>query len=95
MLPCGFFLHGSIDQENGQPDPCVDRLVESYDGFNTYLAITDEFLHYVWVFLVKPKEPPIDIMNDFPARFGNERGGLMHANQGENWQGLPHFGKKY
>ena len=55
--------------------------MESYDRFNAYLAITDEFPYYIWVFLIKSKEPPIDITNVFPAQFGNDSGGLIRIDQ--------------
>ena len=75
------FMRASTE-EYGWPGPSVDQVVESYEGFNAYLAITDEILHHIWVFLVKSKELPIYIMHAFLSWFSNESSGLMHTNEG-------------
>ena len=59
-----------------------DRVVNSYDGFSLYLLIVDEATHFIWVFLMKSKAPPLDILDSFFARFGHEHGGSVRTDQG-------------
>ena len=59
-----------------------DRVVQSFDGYNSHLIIVDEVSRYVWVFLTKSKEPPIDIVRTFLAVHGNPDGGLIRTDQG-------------
>ena len=75
------FMRASTE-DYAQPDPTHARVVESYDGFSSYLAIVDEISKYMWVFLCRSKEPPIDIMHTFLTRFGHKDGGLLCTDQG-------------
>ena len=52
----GFMRSSTSDY--ARPNKATDRLVLSYDGFNSYLLIIDEVLHYAWVFLTKSKKIP-------------------------------------
>jgi hypothetical protein len=56
--------------------------VTSWDGFSSYLLIVDEDLRYIWVFLTKSKEPPVDIIDAFMTRFGHKDGGSVRTDQG-------------
>ena len=51
------------------PNSNTDRVVPSFDGFETYLLIVDAFARHTWVFLTCSKEPPVDIASDFLAKF--------------------------
>ena len=76
----GFMRASTFDY--AQPTPEQDRIVQSYDGFNSYLIIVDEVSRFVWVFLCRNKEPPTDIMGAFLKRFGHKDGGLLRTNLG-------------
>ena len=64
------------------PDVTQDRIVQSYDGFSSYLAIVDEVSKFVWIFLCKTKEPPTDMVSTFLTRFGHKEGGQLRTDQG-------------
>jgi hypothetical protein len=38
-------------------DKSKDRVVQSYDGYSSYLLIVDEATRFVWVFLTNSKSP--------------------------------------
>ena len=59
-----------------------DRIVQSYDGFNSYLLVVDEHSRHLWVFLSKSKEPPIEEMSDFLSIRGLPSGGVIRCDQG-------------
>ena len=42
----------------------------------------DEASWYIWVFLTKSEDPPIDIIETFLGRFGHADGGIIRTNQG-------------
>jgi hypothetical protein len=58
------------------PTKKKDRVVESLDGYSSYLLIVDEVLKYSWIFLTKTKDPPVDLTWLFMCKFGNEDGRL-------------------
>ena len=60
----------------------TDRVVESFDGYTSYLLIVDEVSKYAWIFLTKTKEPPVELTKLFLREFGNENGGLIRCDQG-------------
>ncbi len=43
----------------------TDCVVQSYDGYSSYLIIVDAATRFIWVFLTTSKEPPLDIVNTF------------------------------
>lgn len=65
-----------------QPSPEHDRIVESFDGFTSYLLIVDEASRYVWILLCTSKEPPIEEMSAFLSEFGLKSGGLLRCDRG-------------
>ena len=65
-----------------RPNKKSDRVVTSYDGFSSYLLIVDEATRFIWVFLMKSKAPPLDILDAFFACFGHEHGGSVRTDQG-------------
>jgi hypothetical protein len=75
------FMQASSSDYNGHRK-LNDRVVSSWDGFSSYLLVVDEASRYVWVFLTKSKEPPLDIVKKFLDRFGHKDGGLVQMNQG-------------
>ena len=79
-LDFGFMWASTFDY--ARPTATDDRIIASYDGFSSYLAIVDEVSRYIWVFLCKSKEPPIDIMSAFLTRFKHPDGGFLHTDQG-------------
>ena len=60
----------------------TDRIVTSFDRLQSYLLIVDEHTQHVWVFLTKPKDPPVDTVKDFLKRFGQDDGGMVMCDQG-------------
>ena len=59
-----------------------DRVVTSFDGYNSHLVIVDEASSYVWVFLLKSKEPPTQLVVDFLKLHGHKDGGIVRTDQG-------------
>ena len=75
------FLRASTD-DYARPSDDEDRIVQSFDGFNSYLLLVDDVSSHVWVFLCKSKEPPTDTVSQFLAVFGLEGGGVLRCDQG-------------
>ncbi len=65
-----------------KPSESKDRLINSWDGYSSYLLVVDKASRYTWVFLTKSKESLLDIINIFMERFGHLQGGLVRSNQG-------------
>ncbi len=62
----GLWIHAIFTVEFGQPDEGKDRVVQSFDGFNSYLLVADEDTKYIWVFLISSsKEQLVKEMVDF------------------------------
>jgi hypothetical protein len=59
----GFMRASSSDYTT--PNKTLDRVIDSWDGYSSYLLIVDEASRYIWVFLTKFKEPPLDIIDTF------------------------------
>ncbi len=76
----GFMRASSSDYT--KPNKTLDRVVDSWDGFSSYLLIVDEASRYIWVFLTKSKEPPLEIIDTFLDRFGHRNGGSIRSDQG-------------
>ena len=75
------FLRSS-QSDFSRPDKKSDRVIESFDGFNSYLAIDDEHSRFTWTFLCEIKEPLIHILNAFLDRFGLPTGGVLRTDEG-------------
>jgi hypothetical protein len=54
------FIRAS-NEDYSKPTISKDRVVESYDGYTSYLLIVDETSKYSWIFLTKLKDPPIEL----------------------------------
>jgi hypothetical protein len=67
-----------------RPNKTINRVVLSYDGYNSYLLIVDDKSAKTWVFLTRSKEPLLDIVRIFPRTFGRDicAGGFIRCNQG-------------
>jgi hypothetical protein len=78
----GFICASSDDYQC--PNTQSDRIVDSYDGYNSYLLILDDKLSMTWVFLTKSKSPPLEIMRLFLRTFGHDKnvGGFIRCDQG-------------
>jgi len=76
----GFMRASSSDYT--KPNKKLDRVVDSWDGYLSYLLIVDEASRYIWVFLTRTKEPPLDIIDTFLDRFGHKNGGSIRSDQG-------------
>jgi hypothetical protein len=76
----GFIRASTMDYKS--PNLATDRVVESFDGFVAYLIIVDEASKFVWVFLRKSKEPPIDLVSHFLQMYGRQSGGVIRCDQG-------------
>jgi hypothetical protein len=44
------------------PDKSKDHVIQSFDGYSSYLLIVDEASCFVWIFLTASKDPPLDII---------------------------------
>jgi hypothetical protein len=53
----------------------------------SYLLVVDEASRYIWVFLTKSKEPPLDIIDTFYDCFGYRNGGSICSDQGGEFAG--------
>jgi hypothetical protein len=65
-----------------KPNPKTDRVVQSWDGYSSYLLIVDEASCFMWVVLTKSKDPPLDIIDSFLKKFGHHDGGSICSDQG-------------
>lgn len=57
----------------------TDRIVESFDGYTSYLLVVDKTTRYTWLFLTKTKKPPVEIIRIFLDKYGHEDGGLIRV----------------
>jgi hypothetical protein len=80
------FMHASADAFTQQAD--AKCIVESHDGYNSYLLIVDAKTQYTWIFLTASKAPPIDHVSSFLTMFGLSSGyRAVCVNQGgELWR---------
>lgn len=67
-----------------RPNSQADRVVESYDGFSSYLLIVDAAKKMSWVFCTKSKEPPLTLVSLFLTTYGRSfvKGGFVRCDQG-------------
>ncbi len=63
------------------PNKSKDRVVQSFDGYSSYLLIVDEASRFVWIFLTASKEPPLAIIRVFLTQHGHSDGGLVRTDQ--------------
>jgi hypothetical protein len=75
------FIRASND-DFSRPNIKKDRVVESFDGYNSYLLVVDEVSKYSWIFMTTSKEPPIELTKMFMKEFANEDGGFIRCDQG-------------
>jgi hypothetical protein len=75
----GFMCASSSDLGPGTADRSQNRVIFSYDGFSSYLLIVNEASRYIWVFLTKSKEPPLDIVSAFLRQHGHPGGGCVYV----------------
>lgn len=75
------FMRASAD-DYGRRSKEKDRVIRSFDGYTSHLVIVDEVSRYVWVFLTKSKEPPVDLIRAFLKIHGRDDGGLIRTDQG-------------
>ena len=52
--------YGFIRSEENQAGNKKGIIIKSWDGYNSYLVAIDKHTRYMWVFLSKTKDPPID-----------------------------------
>jgi hypothetical protein len=72
----------SSRSDYSRPNKRYDRVISSWDGYSSYLLIVDEASRFIWVFLTKSKDPPIDIIDKFLQKFGHADGGSIRTDQG-------------
>jgi hypothetical protein len=65
-----------------QPSKTTNRVVLSYDGFTSYLIIVDAATWFLWIFLTKSKEPPLDIVKVLMRRLALSDGRFVRTDQG-------------
>jgi hypothetical protein len=73
-------------------DKSTDRIVTSYDGHAAHLLIVDSASRRIWAFLTKSKDPPLDILRVFMAKFGSGMG-VVRTDQGGELARSASFGK--
>ena len=76
----GFLRASTMDFS--QPNDEEDRVVESFDGYNSYLAIRDEASRMLWLQLCVSKDPPIEEASRFLDIHGLKEGGVIRCDQG-------------
>jgi hypothetical protein len=59
-----------------------DRVVFSHDGFSSYLLVVDEASWYIWVFLTRTKDPPLDMISEFLQQHRHVEGKCIRTDQG-------------
>jgi transposase InsO family protein len=73
-MDCGFFSGPSNLQDvlhkGATPDTTI---ATSRDGYEGYLLIIDAASRYIWVFLLKSRHPPVDIIDKFLKQNGRKR----------------------
>ena len=77
FMDFGFMRASTSDYS--RPNPKKDRVVDSFDGFSSYLLIIDEASRYAWVFLCTSKEPPIEYASSFLRTYGLQEGGVIRC----------------
>lgn len=73
-----------------RPNKTKDRVVTSFDGFNSYLLVVNESTKYIWVYLCALKEPPIHMTDLHLDQFG-AKSGLIPTDQGGELAGSNDF----
>ena len=72
----GFFAPKTDLENNHQLGTTLKQpttIIEGQHGYKAYLLIIDQQTRYVWAFLTKDKNPPLDIMRSWFREFGNKR----------------------
>jgi hypothetical protein len=77
------FIRASSDNYQ-RPNSCSDCVVDSYNGYSSYLLIVDDKSSMTWIFLTRSKSPPLEIIRLFLRTFGCDQnvGGFIRCNQG-------------
>jgi hypothetical protein len=78
----GFIRASSVNYR--RPNITSDRVIDSYDGYSSYLLIVDDKSAMSWIFLTKTKHPPMEHVRLFLCTFGRTRslGGFIRCDQG-------------
>jgi hypothetical protein len=78
----GFICASSNDYQC--PNPRSDCVVDSYDGYSSYLLIVDDKSSMTWIFPTMSKSPPLEIIQHFLRTFGRDQnvGGFIRCDQG-------------
>jgi hypothetical protein len=77
----GFMRSSQFDYS--RPDKKDDRVVTSFDGYNSYLLVVDEYTKMTWVYLCVSKEPPLELIGLHLDQFGAETGYIRTDQGGE------------
>jgi hypothetical protein len=76
----GFIRASSVNYR--PPKITSNRVVDSYDGYSSYLLIVEDKSSMSWILLTKSKIPPVEIVRLFLRTFGCNRtlGGFIWGN---------------
>jgi hypothetical protein len=74
-------MRASSSEYDGQ-DKSRACVIQSWDGYSLYSLIVNEASQFLWVFLTKSKEPPLNIVETFLGHFGHADGGVVRTDQG-------------
>lgn len=80
LMDFGFIRASTEDYRKRSPE--TDRVVESFDGYSSYLIIVDESSRYCWTFLCKSKQPPVELVSTFLKDNGLASGGVIRTDLG-------------
>ena len=53
-------------------NPSSTTIIKSIEGNTSYLSIVDAATRYLWVFPLKSKQPPIELVDKFLSRYGSK-----------------------
>ena len=81
-MDLGFIRGPSIptDSDGKDPKPPTITTQKSHDGYTAYLLIIDAATRYIFCFLLKSKHPPIQIIDQFLAKYGRAKQALITTN---------------
>jgi hypothetical protein len=60
-----------------------ETIIKSHGGFSSYLLIIDAATRYIWTFLLKSKDPPIALIDQFLNKHGTSTKGTITTTPGD------------
>jgi hypothetical protein len=87
------FIRGPKHLQEALHDGATSKetIIISHDSFSSYLFVIDAATRYIWIFLLKSKDPPIALIDQFPNKHGTSTKGTITTTPG----GLLHQSKTF